>query len=213
MTRLILEALEPDTRSVDFDWNLDIDDLQFVNNLLGVEENWWHGSVAFELSPPEFAAIARHYRVGTAIGEAPGRIRARSKVDDLPYKVHTGRELRLMLAGEKPMSVFSKRHPSPSEEPNADVQPFAKWVESGRLTRFEEIVFDGDDRTTGIAYAMYTLPDESWRAKAYVVLKRAGARSGWGAGMERVEGLLLGYTDRQIDIYLDMIFGKSAARR
>jgi hypothetical protein len=211
MARLILERLDPDTNCVDRDWRLDLNDLRFLNNMLSIDEHAWRGSVAFDLSPEQFAGIAGHYRVGTEIGEAPGRIRTRSKVDDLPYKVHTGRELKLMLAGEKPMSVFGRRYPSPMEEPNADRQPFAKWVECGRLRRYEGIVFDGDALDTGIAYTIYTLPKEFWRAEAYLLLKKNGARSGWSAGMERAEGMLLGYSNEQIDIYLATTFGKSSA--
>lgn len=203
---VVLERLDPETRSVARDWNLEIDDVEFLNHKLGTETKVWNGVVAFDLSRRQFSAIAR--RFGTAIDIAPpaGRIRTRTKMDELPYKTHTNRELQLMLSGGKPMAAFARRFPSRSKPYLMGGQPFEKWVKRGRLKKFESTVFDDDNAGVGITYTIYTRPRQGWRARAYIVLKHAGAKSGWSLAMERAEGLLLGYTDEQIDIYLRTLF-------
>ena len=86
MMRLILERIDTETRSVDLDWDLEPDDLQFVNRVLDMEEDSWAGSVVFDLAPQQFAMIASHYRLTDKIGESFGRIRTRNRMDDLFYK-------------------------------------------------------------------------------------------------------------------------------
>jgi len=208
--RVVLEQLDPETLCVEADWSLDREDLSFIEELLGVEfppgDGW-----AFDLSAEELAAIGHRYRLLGESVAAPGRLRTRNRMDELPYKTHTGRELKLMLTGVKPMAVFSTRHPVVGGESEVCEQPFGKWANNGRLCRYEDVVPDGDDAERGILYYIYTLPEESWRANAFLFLKRAAAKSGWSVGMERLEGMLLGYTDREMDLFIEMMFHDSFA--
>ena len=205
VARLVLEQLDVETRCVDADWSVDRDDLSLIEDQLGVElppgTGW-----AFDLSPEEFAAIGRGYRLFGESTGAPGRLRTRSRMDDLPYKTHTGRELKLMLAGTKPMAVFSARHGDIGGESAACGQPFDKWVSNGRLCRYEDVVPDDDEAKQAIRYDIYTLPTEAWRANAFRFLKKAAAKSGWSVGMERLEGMLLGYTDEEMDLFINLMF-------
>jgi hypothetical protein len=38
------------------------------------------------------------------------------------------------------------------------------------------------------------------------LLKKTAQMCGWNEGFERMEGTLLGYTDEQNDIYIEMIY-------
>lgn len=111
-----------------------------------------------------------------------------------------------MLAGKKPMAVFTPRFPSRSKHPHTGGQPFRKWVKCERIKKFDGTVFDANKQDVGVVYTLYTRPREVWRARAYLSLKHAGAKSGWSVAMERAEGMLLGYFDEQIDLYLRSMF-------
>lgn len=120
---------------------------------------------------------------------------------------HNGRELDLMLAGEKPFALFSAEPGMmPDQVGDAD---FASYVERGEILRFIHI-----DPTTGIESRRYCLPTEEWRAKLSELIWRmcldGTAREIFSSSdLHRLEGALLGYSKESVEAFVARI----AARR
>ena len=121
---------------------------------------------------------------------------------------HEGRELELMLAGQKPLAMFTEI--SPIETGLIPEDEFAPYVKSGRIIMHE--VFEPMQDTAGhqeglhIRRVLYALPEEIWRIEAILLVCRvASGLRRWDEGLERVTGKLLGYEDRQIDAFVEKI--------
>jgi hypothetical protein len=130
------------------------------------------------------------------IGEWGGHpIRLRRECSDLPYRVHGGRELDLMMKGLKPLSVFTYVERSSSLE-RFLFRYFEPLVERRKLvSRKVPEEGAGDGATTSTI--MYALPSEAWRVEAYTLMALAARDCKWNDALERIEGLLLGYTREQ----------------
>lgn len=121
---------------------------------------------------------------------------------------HEDRELELMLAGRKPLAMFTEISPDETGViPEAD---FAPHVESGRLIVREvfEPLEEEPENSGGqfVRRVLYALPEESWRIDAMLLVCRVAANlRRWDEGLERVTGELLGYDKRQIDAFVGRI--------
>lgn len=62
-------------------------------------------------------------------------------MSELPYTVHTGRELELMLAGTKPLAVFFDQYPDEPCEKIIPENAFRPHVEAGKFEQREFIRF------------------------------------------------------------------------
>ena len=162
----------------------------------------------FELDRSDLAHIKSQFRIDLDDAATEARLRRRLDVDDLPYQVHTNRELLLMLQNRKPLSVFSTYYPPESGE-FVPEQLFEPYVHSGRLIKREvvEATLTGDQRQ--IRRVFYALPAEAWRIDAYMLMVRTAGISGWSEALERMEGSLLGYSDEQNNCYLDLLKRRS----
>jgi hypothetical protein len=138
-------------------------------------------------------------------------------MDDLPYELHTNRELEFMLRRGKPFAHFSDEYPG---EPCEDIIPeeaFAPYVATGLFEKREyvEPLFGpappGHPHVRGIRYVLYARSSEAWRIDAYIMLKAAAAKAGWSEGFERMEGALLGYEEWQTDVHLERLRRASRA--
>ena len=135
---------------------------------------------------------------------------------DLQAANHTNRELELMLAGKKPLAMF---YDEVSFLPHEEIIPeekFAPYVTSGRFVRGDEI-YAGDfhaglGRNVSIKYVFFAIAEEAWRIPALSFLLRIRYRmSSWQSEeFERMEGLLLGYTDEEVDAWCDHRFCQNA---
>lgn len=120
---------------------------------------------------------------------------------ELPYLVHTNRELGLMLQGIKPMAMFSD---IAGHEPDCIVRyhrMFERHVASGRINRriVETVVPQRSDWL--LRRIFYTLPGEAWRVDA--MLELIENYGNWNNEHERRFGSLLGYEDWQNDVWLE----------
>jgi len=115
-----------------------------------------------------------------------------------PYLVHTGWELPLMLNGDKKLAKFAEPYPPMTFDHEGR---FDQWVERGVLHK--EVVLEPFPYTTrkwvGVRKVYYTLKGEEWRIPAMQLLWRAG---GWNETLERLEGMLFGYQDWQMDWWI-----------
>ena len=119
---------------------------------------------------------------------------------DIPYLIHTNRELGLMLRGAKPLARFSGCHGHDPECLLRYIRMFDRHVALGRFVRAElsEPVPQRPQLTGWTVF--YALPGEEWRIGVMIELfERPGP---WSDEREREEGALLGYQDWQNDWWI-----------
>jgi hypothetical protein len=127
-------------------------------------------------------------------------IRLRHESSALPYRVHGGRELDLMMKGLKPLSVFS--HVEPSSNLASYLSRYLEpLVRRGELVSAKIDNRDGDDASTAPTL-MFALPNQAWRIEAYRLMMLAARSEKWNDALERIEGSLLGYTPDQNDFWI-----------
>jgi len=103
-----------------------------------------------------------------------------------------------MLAGTKPLSAFLFRVDE-DEDIYLGGQPFDRYVAEGRLLRHETHYMLGGAELISLLFA---LPDQAWRFQSYDLMMRLMQSDGWNDTLERMQGMLLGYEDWQIDWHL-----------
>lgn len=138
--------------------------------------------------------------------------------DKLPYELHTGHELRLMLEGRKPLACFGHEYPSVPLEEIIPEAAFQAHVETGRFLKRDYVelsvgaIPSSRSNIKGVRHVFYSLPSESWRIDAYIAMKAQAAVSGWSEEMERLQGRLLGYEDWQTDAWIAMLLARPQSR-
>jgi hypothetical protein len=127
---------------------------------------------------------------------------------EVPYLVHTGYELVLMLDGSKKFARMSTEYPAKHEGEDR----FDRYVAQGVLHKeveveqFAEAVRRQDGRfLEGFRTAYYTLKGEEWRIPAWKLILKASSKSARSEDFERLEGMLFGYEDWQSDWWIDDI--------
>jgi hypothetical protein len=115
---------------------------------------------------------------------------------DMTIGPHEGRELALMKAGKKPLSMFVV-------EPGVDIFPEAEFdalVSACALTK--RVQDEGEVRRV-----LYALPGEEWRIEAMLLVTHV--YSGWSPDLERVIGALLGYERGDVEAFIKKISNMS----
>jgi hypothetical protein len=122
---------------------------------------------------------------------------------EVPYLVHTGYELPLLLEGRKKIARFSHEYPPETFEGE---HRFDHWVDQGVLHR-EEVIEPFDEPIKsflGLRTVYYTPKGEEWRIPALrLVVQASGKSGGWNEHFERLEGMLFGYEDWQNDWWIN----------
>lgn len=124
---------------------------------------------------------------------------------------HEGRELELMLAGEKPLAMFGDALGSPYEFPEAD---FAPYIADGTFVR-REVVYRPQRPGVPGRFIYFARAGEEWRIEAMHRINERLFAHGEASSpeIERAIGRLLGYSDSQIDQYLAWIGAQGTARK
>jgi hypothetical protein len=120
----------------------------------------------------------------------------------LPYLVHTNRELGLMLAGAKPLAMFSYIDGCEVDCVMRYLRMFNRHVEAGRFTKHEKVSTLQQLGDRPHHQIFYTLPGEEWRVDA--MLDLLAVPGAWSNERERRYGTLLGYEDWQNDVWLSL---------
>ena len=114
---------------------------------------------------------------------------------------HEGKELELMLLGEKPMAIFHDYVPDSGEieEYIVPEKAFAPYVMQGRFVRFEREFLSLKNGSL-IRYVCFTQPSETWRAEFFLWLKSEfySAHIKHDVSHDILVGKLLGYSDEDI---------------
>jgi hypothetical protein len=109
---------------------------------------------------------------------------------DLPYLIHTNRELGLMLRGQKPLAMFAEEYDHTPDGLHRYLRMFDRHVAASRFVKRTHHVDAGRYQ---FRYIFYALPTEAWRIDRMIRLKEMPGL--WTEEHEREEGELLGYED------------------
>lgn len=203
--RFFLEAIDPATECAVEKVGFDVDDLGALREIVGAEQGESFAGCWFDLNGEEFNKLTKRFGVAFNPGNLRVGLRSASWLDDLPYRVHTGRELLLMRAGTKPLAYFCESYP----ESNGYKIPeylFNPDVVEGRFVKREFVMVggrSGDPERPRTRVVLYALTHEEWRIDAFALVLDTAAKTGWNETLERMTGSLLGYTEWQNDAFLE----------
>lgn len=201
--RFILQALDPELGHPVLEALLTTSDTGALRALIGADPDSDADLEAiYELDARELAAIEQRFGVGL---NADGRvvcIGSYHSLRDVPYLVHTGYELPLLLDGRKALARFAWEYP-PAQFPGEE--RFDRWIAQGLLIKdvvcdpFPEPLPGRDGQMVdGIRTVHFARPAEAWRIPASKLLWEAAEQAGWCEAFERLEGMLFGYTPAQV---------------
>jgi hypothetical protein len=208
----VLEVTDPTTQSISSETSLEVTDVSQLCALLDLDADDLARGGVYDLGPADVGRLIEFYGIqfnpptGTAVA-----LRAWHPLDQLPYKVHTHRELAMMLAEQKPLAVFCDVYPSlGTSEVVIPERAFEPHVTAGRIIK-REAIFHSTPRSSGgrsrdIRFVLYSLPDQQWRIDAYLLLHTISLKSGWNEGFERMQGTLLGYEEWQNDVFIETMY-------
>jgi hypothetical protein len=208
--RFILQAIHPEYACPAFETMFSIERLEALQVLLGpdAEDDPQLDHKVYWLDRADIAAISQCFDVAfESCSDEVVLFKTNERDKRIPYLVHTGYELPLMLDGRKKLARMYHEYPPHRHlyeeqfdlfvaqgllHKEVDVAPFEKPIRaaSGK-------VFDG------LRTAYYAPKGEEWRIKAFRLLEKAQAKCGWNDTLERLEGMLYGYEDWQNDWWAD----------
>ncbi len=115
-----------------------------------------------------------------------------------------------MLKGEKPLAKFAADGGITAEE--LGDAGFAPYVSSGQIKKFTFSQYDGL-----VEWRIYCLPGQEWRAKlSRMMIEMSGDakfREIFSANdLHRMDGYLLGYSQQEIDFFIENLEVKRKAR-
>jgi hypothetical protein len=203
--RFILQAIDPDLGCPAFEAMFVAERLDELRHILGeAADGDPELEMDYRLETAEVAAISRRFGVPFDPGEREAWLcRWTQRRDEVPYLVHTGYELPLMLEGRKQFARMGPEHYPPHRHWNED--RFDNYVVQGLLHReielapFSEPYRTKSGRTVeGLRTVYYTLKGQEWRIDAWKLISKA-SKEGWNDTLERLEGMLFGYEDWQND--------------
>ena len=137
-----------------------------------------------------------------------------TRPSDMPPEIgpHEGRELEMMLAGEKPLAMFSDVVP-PSFDWDED--QFQLYVDQGRLLKHEQTLQYSTPSKHQQRFVYFALPNERWRIDRMSEINQhlSDVAHATNQQIEAEIGQLLGYSEREIDVYITRFFSKQWRRK
>lgn len=210
----VLQARDPDHGCPVFEARFPVTELDDLRALVGIDpddDQEFEGS--YTLDAAETAAVAVRFGVAFDPEGCEVHLWPWSKGWEarhgIPYPVHTGFELQLLLEGRKQLADMSDAYP-PLSHFNED--KFDRYVTDGLLHK--EVAYEPfnerlepyrikDGRVfEGMRRVYYTRKGEEWRIPAYRLISDAANKSGWNEDFERLQGLLFGYEEWQNDWWI-----------
>ncbi len=202
----VIDFIDPATACIDYSIVLKTDENATLSKAINLDDSEITPADVYELESKDLDIIKSLFKL--TLKENTNLIpnlRTWRQTDGLPYKIHTNRELVLMIKGSKPLAVFSDYIPSSSVNaiPEAFFEPY---VEKGLFIKREYV---SQVKQLNVRTVLYAQKSEEWRINAYILLKEISEKVAWNEGFERMEGKLLGYTNEQIEIYISNFYNKS----
>lgn len=117
---------------------------------------------------------------------------------------HMGKELEMMISEEKPLSMFCCSVMNGLTYEYIQEDKFDVYVENRLLVK-DVLEFQSSGSPVVVTrYVMYALKDEVWRIPAMKLTLQTMNRVGRAdESVDRIIGGLLGYSEEEIDEYID----------
>lgn len=120
---------------------------------------------------------------------------------------HQGKELELMLTGEKKLAVFHDSMPDDGASIPEEIIPdkaFAPHVQCNALKRFEKTIINKKNNDA-IKFVCFTLPEEEWRAEFFLWLEEQvfSQELDYNISQDEIIGKLLGYSEIDIKDFVE----------
>ena len=217
--RFVIEAIDGATECPTSDASFAVDNVAELYRMIGANASEIDSGAECELRTRDVSRLKARFKIAFEPGARAARLRRWYPLDDLPYRIHTGRELAMMLDGSKPLSYFSGQYPPSPEIEEIPERLFDPYVKKGRFVKREYVMFGETcgpgPRSRGLCrrIVMYALPDQEWRINAMLLLLDTADKSGWSEGFERMQGSLLGYEEWQNDIFIETIYRPANKKR
>lgn len=205
--RFVLAAIDPDYGCAVLETAFEVTDVEQLRALLGSgAENDRELRGAYSLDNAELAAITERFDVPFDSRGCEVRLEPWHTLRDVPYLVHTNYELALLLDGTKKFARMSDHYPPYRHH---DEDRFDRYIADGLLHKevcvepFDRPLVLKDGRTfEGLREVYYTQIGEEWRIPAWKLIAAVTRKTGWNECYERLEGMLYGYKEWQIDWWI-----------
>lgn len=205
--RFFLQALDLDLGCPVLEAALDVASLDELRALLGPcahdDPELRRG---YFIEAAELRAISEHFGVAFDPAGREVRLVPWHFLREVPYLVHTHYELPLLLEGRKQLARMCEHYPPHCHDGE---HYFDRYVAEGLLHKEVSLEpFDAphelDDGSIieGQRDVYYTRKGEEWRIKAWKLMSTASRKSGWNEDFERLEGMLYGYEEWQIEWWI-----------
>src|ERR1700738_1357227 len=206
-SRFFLQAIDVDHGCPVLEAAFDVADLDDLRALLGScadndpELRW-----SYTIDTGELAAICDRFGVAFDSDDREVQLNRWDSLRSIPYLVHTGYELPLLLEGTKKFARFGEVYPPYGHHGE---EFFDRYVAEGLLHKEihlepfpEPYTLKGGRVIEGSRDAYYTPKGEEWRIRAWKLVFAASRKSEWNEDFERIEGMLFGYEEWQIDWWI-----------
>jgi hypothetical protein len=197
----VLQAIDPEMGCRVLKTRFRVEDASKLRRALGlIASDDLDLEYSYSLDQENLTAITSTFGVSFEPGLGPVSLVPWHQLREVPYLVHTGFELALMLEGRKPLAIFSDVWPC--EWLDDLIHRFDRYVDEGRIISHVVDVPAPVHCSTGVRWireVYVSLPGHEWRINAYMLLRKVGTQSGWNDALERYEGSLLGSEDWQND--------------
>jgi hypothetical protein len=205
--RFVLQALDPEHGSPVLEalfWVANFDELRALLGPCTDDDPELIGS--YNLDTSDLVELSRLFGVVFDSGGRETQLCRWHSLRNVPYLVHTGYELPLMLEGRKPFSYFVQEYPPHQHFREEYFEPYVSKRVLRREVELEPFAAPIHGKSgqvfEGIRTVFYALKGEEWRIPAWKLIRTVAQKSGWNAQFERLEGTLLGYEDWQNDWWI-----------
>ena len=188
-----LRTIDPDTNCFTEQSVFQVQDLVALEKLLC--EPAPEVGTAIEIDGETTDKIVKHYNLSIRVGAEQGELSHEYPNSKHDPNTHTGRELLLMLRGNKPFASFVEILPNDQGLELIPERFFEPHVRSGRFNKIEFLEDMDGSKTQKVRKLFYAVPGEEWRAKAHIMLFDLAKKYGWKPEFELIEGYLLGYEE------------------
>jgi hypothetical protein len=205
----VLQALDPDHGSPVLETRFRVEEPEQLHTLLKDTGDDGEFERSYILTASELGTINERFQT---LFDPEGRevwLTPWHTIRNIPYLVHSGYELPLLLEGRKQLARFHEVYPP---DHHFYEEKFDRYVAEGLLHKevviepFErpQKLWDGSE-AEGERTVYYARKGEEWRIPATKLLWEAIVKSGWSLDFERLEGMLYGYEDWQMDWWIDHV--------
>jgi hypothetical protein len=205
--RFFLQAIDKDHGCAVLEASFYVDDVNELQSLVdagGSDRLEWSG--VDQIDQAQLKRVCERYGVAFDPGERMVRVVRWHSIRAAPYLIHTNYELMLLLDGTKKFARELDVYP-PARHRNEDY--YDRYVFEGILHKhvslepFEKPTKLRDGKIYGgTREVCYTIKGEEWRVDAWKLVSAASKKIGWNETFERLEGMLFGYSEWQMDWWM-----------